>query len=269
MVGQLAAGRGKARYRMERRTFLLNSTRMLWAALFAGRMPAAAELFLPPPPNTPRMALIIDDIGFNLRRAERFLHPGIPITFSILPHLRWSEESALALHAGGHEIMLHQPMEPFSPAVDPGPGAIFVNDRSDRIHRVVNENILTLPNVIGMNNHMGSRYTQISRKMDQALSAVKSRGLFFVDSLTTGHSTAFVRARQMGVAALRRDLFLDNQHHAAAVLHQLSRLARRAQQRGTAVGIGHPRPETAEGILRFLDTPEARGLDFVHISRLL
>ena len=254
---------------MDRRTFLVKSTGVLVGSLLATRFPAAAELFIPSASQPPRIALIIDDIGFSLRRAERFLHAGIPITFSILPRVCWSAESARALHACGHEIMLHQPMEPFDTRVDPGPGAIFVEDRPERVHEVVAENIAALPHVVGVNNHMGSRYTQLPRKMDQALNVIRSNQLFFVDSLTTGRSTAFARARQMGLGAMRRDLFLDTQHSAIDVLGQMNRLAQIALKNGRAIGIGHPRPQTVEGILRFLDTPESRTVEFVHISSML
>jgi polysaccharide deacetylase 2 family uncharacterized protein YibQ len=115
---------------MDRRTFLAKSASFLMGGLFASRIPVSAGNFSPVA-HPSRIALIIDDIGFNLRRAELFLEADIPITFSVLPRVCWSVESAMALHARGHEIMLHQPMEPFSAEVDPGPGAIFVDDRPD------------------------------------------------------------------------------------------------------------------------------------------
>ena len=265
----LAAGRRNKRQRMDRRTFLIRSTGLLMASFWGSRMPAAAEMFLQPAAPPPRIALIIDDIGFSLKRAELFLTAGIPITFSILPRLCWSAASARALHESGHEIMLHQPMEPFDAHVDPGPGAIFVDDGPQRVHDVVAENIAALPYVVGVNNHMGSRYTQRPLKMDQALDVLRSSKLFFVDSLTTGRSTAFARARQMGLGAMRRDLFLDTQRDAGSVLGQMNRLAAIAVKYGRAIGIGHPRPETMEGIQRFLDTPESEAVEFVHISRML
>jgi hypothetical protein len=160
-------------------------------------------------------------------------------------------------------------MEPFSTEVDPGPGAIFVDDRPECIHRVVAENIATLPNVVGVNNHMGSKYTQQPQKMGQALDVVKNRGLFFVDSLTTGHSAAYACARLMGMSTIRRDLFLDNQREVPSVIRQMKRLRARAQKHGSAIGIGHPRPDTVEGIMRFLDTPESRDVAFVYISQIL
>ena len=254
---------------MDRRTFLAKSAGLLFGSLLTSRIPVSAELFLPSATYPPHIALIIDDIGFSLRRAEQFLNADIPITFSILPRLCWSVESALAMHAQGHEIMLHQPMEPFNTEVDPGPGAIFVNDGQECIHHVVTENINTLPHVVGVNNHMGSKYTQEPQKMGQALDVVRNRGLFFIDSLTTGHSTAYACARQMGVSTKRRDLFLDNQREVSSVVRQMKRLRIRAQKHGSAIGIGHPRPDTAEGIMRFLETPESMDVAFVYISQMV
>lgn len=255
---------------MNRRTFLVKSTGLLLGSLLGSSVPVPAEVFLTPPPAvSPRIALIIDDIGFNLKRAEQFLQADIPITFSVLPRVCWSLESAMALHAHGHEIMLHQPMEPFDTDVDPGPGAIFVDDGQERIHHVVAENIATLPNVVGVNNHMGSKYTQQRQKMGHALDVVRNRGLFFVDSLTTRHSAAYTCARQMGMPATRRDLFLDNQRDVASVIRQMKRLRNLTLRHGSAIGIGHPRPDTAEAIMRFLDSPESREVTFVYISQLL
>jgi len=116
---------------------------------------------------------------------------------------------------------------------------------------------------------MGSRYTQQAQKMGQALNVVRNRGLFFVDSLTTGHSTAYTCARQMGVSSKRRDLFLDNQQNVSSVIRQMKRLRNRAHDNGSAIGIGHPRPDTAEGIMRFLETPESRDVAFVYISQMI
>lgn len=238
-------------------------------SLLGSRIPVSAEVALPQAAVKPRIALIIDDIGFSLKRAERFLQADIPITFSVLPRRCRSVESAMALHAHGHEIMLHQPMEPFSTAVDPGPGAIFVEDQPARIHHVVAENIATLPHVIGVNNHMGSKYTQQPKKMGPALDVLRTRGLFFVDSLTTGQSAAYNCAREMGVSARRRDVFIDNQHDVCSVMRQLKRLRNLARRHGNAIGIGHPRPATAEAIMRFTDMPESRDVAFVYISQVL
>jgi polysaccharide deacetylase 2 family uncharacterized protein YibQ len=254
---------------MDRRSFLVKSAGLLMSSLLGSPLRASALSFLPPAAYPPRIALIIDDIGFSLKRAERFLQADIPITFSVLPRRCRSVESAMALHAHGHEIMLHQPMEPWSTAVNPGPGAIFVEDQPERIHHVVAENIAALPHVVGVNNHMGSKYTQQSKKMGQALDVLRNRGLFFVDSLTTGQSAAYTCARKMGLSAKRRDLFIDNHRDVFSVIRQLERLRNLAHKHGSAIGIGHPRPATAEAIMRFTDMPESRDVAFVYISQVL
>jgi uncharacterized protein len=253
---------------MDRRSFLVKSAGLLLGSLLGSHIRVAAGS-LSPPADRPRIALIIDDIGFNLKRAEQFLKADIPLTFSVLPRLCGSEACARALHARGHEIMLHQPMEPFNAEVDPGPGAIFVDDRPECIHQVVAENLAALPHVVGVNNHMGSKYTQQAQKMGPVLEVVKNRGLFFVDSLTSVHSTAYACARQMGISTKRRDLFLDNQREVTSVVLQMERLRIHAQRHGSAIGIGHPLRITAEAILRFLDQPESRAIEFVTISKVI
>jgi polysaccharide deacetylase 2 family uncharacterized protein YibQ len=123
--------------------------------------------------------------------------------------------------------------------------------------------------VVGVNNHMGSRYTQKFLKMRQALDVIKNRGLFFVDSLTTSHSTGYACARQMGISAVRRDLFLDTRRDARSVCRQMEKLRKLALRHGVGIGIGHPRKETAEGIYRFLDSPRSKDVEFVYIARLI
>ncbi len=205
------------------------------------------------PVHVPKMAIIIDDIGFSRKRAGLFLDLDIPLTFSILPRLPLSKTLAFEIHQHHHEVMLHQPMEPTRTDADPGPGAIFTRDKKDRIQRVISENISSIPNAAGINNHMGSRYTQSRKKMDQALCAVKENGLFFVDSLTTTGSTAYDAARNMGVNSLKRNCFLDTIISEKHVFFQMLKLRAYALCHGSAIGIGHPHPETAAGISRFMN----------------
>ena len=107
------------------------------------------------------------------------------------------------------------------------------------------------------------------KKWDRALDVLRNRGLFFVDSLTTGQSAAYTCAREMGLSAKRRDLFIDNHREVSAVILQLKRLRNLAHRHGSAIGIGHPRTATAEAIMRFTDMPESRDVAFVYISQVL
>ncbi len=217
----------------------------------------------------PRIALIVDDIGYNRHRAAPFLNLPINITFSILPKLPKSRDLAREIHERGQQVMLHQPMEPYDRQLDPGPGALFVGDGTDKITNILEENISLLPHAVGVNNHMGSRFTASSWEISQALRVVKEKDLLFVDSLTTSSSKAYKTARNLHLDAGYRNIFLDNTPSASSIYRQLQRLKRHALKFGRGIGIGHPHPETARAIRQFARDLEGSGISFVHVSRLI
>lgn len=255
---------------MHRRDFLVKGASFLVGAMFGGSWISdafACEGVTSGRAQVPRIALIIDDIGFNPSRARQFLDLEVPITYSILPRITYTQQLALEIHEAGHEVMLHQPMEPSSPEVDPGPGALFVGDGPARIAKVMEENISEIPFATGVNNHMGSRFTASEPEMEEALAVVKEKRLFFVDSLTSSRSTGYETARRLHIAAAFRHLFLDIQLDEPAILYQLRRLKRRARLYGVGIGIGHPFPETAQAVGKFIRDLE--GIRLVHISSLI
>lgn len=217
----------------------------------------------------PRIALIIDDIGPNVPKGRLFSDFGIPVTFAVLPHFPKSEDLACELRAAGHEIMLHQPMEPQDPDLDPGPGALYVGDGPGKILKVMEENISSLPFAAGVNNHMGSRFTASSKEMHQTLQIVKERGLFFVDSLTSSDSKGYTTAKRLHMPSACRNVFLDNNPEVKAIGTQLQKLARYSLKYGHAIGIGHPFSETAEAIGRFMKDFSHPEVQFVKVSDLV
>lgn len=214
------------------------------------------------------IALIIDDIGYSLRRARLFLDLNIPLTYSILPHLPYSRRLNAEIHARGHEIMLHQPMEPRNPRLDPGPGTLYVGDGSQRIRRVVHANLDSVSHAGGVNNHMGSRFTCHRSEMRATLHCLQQSGLFFIDSRTSGRSVAYRTACRMALNTCCRDFFLDNMRDEAAVLLQLVKTRRHAETHGRAVAIGHPYPETAAAVGRFARALQGSDIELVYASRL-
>ena len=257
---------------MHRREFLARTVFFLLAGFFrVNDLPKAQafEALNGDSAQKPRISLIIDDIGANLSSAKWFLDLNIPITFAVLPRLCRSEEAATLIHDAGHEIMLHQPMEPNDRHIDPGPGALFVGYGSNKIVNIMEENISLIPFAAGVNNHMGSRFTRYSGEVFETLQVVKEKGLFFVDSLTTSHSKAYATARNLNMPAASRNVFLDNLLEESAIVHQLSLLKKCALRHGHSVGIGHPFPETARAIRTFLKEPGDPGFTWVYVSRLI
>ena len=217
----------------------------------------------------PRVSLIIDDIGYSFSRAKQFLELEIPITFAILPKLTNTHDLAKEIHAQGHEIMLHQPMEPYNSNLNPGPGALYVGYEARRIVRIMEQNLSDVPFAIGVNNHMGSKFTSCQKEIKEALRVVKERDLFFVDSLTSNHSKAYKTAKRLRLATACRNIFLDNDPSESAILSQLFKLKHYASEYGHAIGIGHPFIETAKAIGQFIKTFEKSDLSLVHISKLI
>ena len=253
---------------MNRRKFLIKSA-TFFAGSLLGLNSYSRAIASDRSTIRPKIALIIDDIGFSRKRLSNFLEIGIPITFSILPRLEKSTALAEEIHSEGHEVMLHQPMEPVDINLDPGPGAVYVGDDANKIIKVIGENISDIPFVTGINNHMGSRFTTCQKEMKEALIAVKTRGLFFIDSLTTPRSTAYETAQRLNIASARRNVFLDNLPEKSAILSQINRLKKLAISSGYAIGIGHPYPETAGAIECFVSDLKESTISMVHISSLI
>jgi polysaccharide deacetylase 2 family uncharacterized protein YibQ len=255
---------------MDRRNFLIKSSSFLLGSLFGLNGFSQAygksenrEIF------RPKIALIIDDIGCSVCRARQFLDLDEPITYSILPRLSYSHDLALEIHHDGHEIMLHQPMEPYNSRLDPGPGALYVGDGADRIAGVVEENIAHVPFAVGVNNHMGSRFTSSEREIRETLKVVEKSDLFFVDSLTSSRSVAYKTARRFHMPAASRNIFLDNVHDEESILSQLLKLKKYALRYGRAIGIGHPFSVTARAIRRFSSALKDSDISLVHVSSVL
>jgi polysaccharide deacetylase 2 family uncharacterized protein YibQ len=217
-------------------------------------VPPQPEKPVPPVADRrPRVAIIIDDIGYDRKIANDFLALKIPLTFSVLPFSPFGRKIAEAAHLRGTEIMLHLPMEPVEyPRVNPGPGGLLTSMGPDVLIAQLDRDLDDIGMAQGVNNHMGSRMTTQSNQMRQIFSILKKRHLFFIDSLTTANSVCRPSARLFQVPFAQRDVFLDNVQNPVAIARQIQRLVEIARHRGQAVGIGHPHPATFRALFEAL-----------------
>jgi len=224
---------------------------------------------LPPVKKLPRVAIIIDDMGYDRALAEKFLSLNAALTLAILPHSPHQQVIARIAHAQGAEVMLHLPMEPTEyPEINPGPGALLTSMSPDELLRVLDENLQAVPHVKGVNNHMGSKMTTHSEQIYQVFSVLKRRGLYFVDSRTTDASICQPSARLLQLPFTQRDVFLDHVQDPAFIRKQVRELVRVARQKGEALGIGHPHATTYNTLRDVL--PELRQqVELVPASRLV
>ncbi len=211
------------------------------------------RIFEKPLPGSGKLVIIIDDLGGDLKYAKELAKLDFPIIFSVLPHISATDQVVDLARQNNIELMLHLPMEPlgFPEGVDPGPGALFVNMDENEIRRRVKDNIKQVPGAIGVNNHMGSRFTQDAKGMAIVFDELKKNQLFFLDSLTTPKSVAGKLAKEQDIAFLKRNIFLDNVQDTNAIMFQLSKAENIAIKLGMAVAIGHPYPETIKALQKW------------------
>jgi len=242
----------------------------------AARSPRRPAVLAPRLPGTasgkvePRVAILIDDLGNDRAALERIASWPEPVAGAVLPGLPGSASAARALSESGKEVLLHLPMEPEGyPRVRPGPGVVLRSQSDDQIAALLDRDLATVPGAVGINNHMGSAATADPRVMRVVASVLKRRGLFFVDSRTTGSTVARDAAQAAGVPSASRRVFLDDVTTEAAVERSLDDLVRRATEEGAALAIGHPHPATLAVLERELPRLEERGVRLVRVKDLV
>ncbi|MBW1713106.1 MAG: divergent polysaccharide deacetylase family protein, partial [Deltaproteobacteria bacterium] len=195
----------------------------------------------------PLAAIIIDDLGYHPQGDRRFLDLNLPLTLAVLPFSPCGRELAQEAGQRGLELMVHTPMEPHGyPQTDPGPGALLTSMDQAALRATLSQDLDFLPQAKGINNHMGSKLTEDSRRLKTVMAELKRREMFFIDSRTTPLSKVLETARQAGVKSAQRSIFLDNVTQPAAIRAQVRRFVARARAEGQAIAIGHPHPQTRQ-----------------------
>lgn len=228
-------------------------------------IPSQGEL-----PEAPRIAIVIDDMGWELPIARGLFALEQPLSFAVLPQAPYQLKIVEAAQQYKRDLLLHLPMEPHGyPRVNPGPNALLGKMAPHQMVKLVRDALQSLPQVVGVNNHMGSSLTENPQAMRVVMHELKQRDLFFLDSRTSADSRAYQIAREIGVPTAKRHVFLDNRVQQVHISAQLHRLALLAVQQGYAIGIGHPYPETLQALKHTLPMIRQSGVQIVPISRLV
>lgn len=217
--------------------------------------------------DTPKIAIIIDDIGYQ-KTDLKLIELPFPLTFAVLPYTPYGNKAAKQAFLQQKDVMLHMPMQA-SNGKTPGPGALTEQMGKREVQQSLQAALADIPYAIGINNHMGSYYTELNEPMAWTMEYLRKRHLFFVDSLTTSHSKAGKYASQFGVTHLSRHVFLDNEQNEAAIGKQFDVLLRIAKKRQSAIAIAHPYPETYNFLRKNLPRLQQQGVQLVSISQLL
>lgn len=217
-----------------------------------------------------KVAIIIDDVGWNLAIIKEIEDINKPITLSILPKAPYSKKIVEQMKDKNFELFLHLPLEPSPPAQCLDKGLIRVDMDEEEIKEVFEDNVRDfLPYIKGINNHMGSLYTADEEKMKILLECIKEKNLSFVDSLTNKKSCGYRIARELGIKTGKRDIFLDISSNPEEINEKIDELLRIAKENGSAIAIGHAKSNTIKVLKERISDFEENGIEIVPVSDLL
>ncbi len=229
--------------------------------------PAWKHFALPAPAanGNPRIVIVIDDMGVDRHRSDKVASLPGPLTLAWLPYARELPHQTERARAQGHELIVHMPMEPTGKE-DPGPGALLTRLDEGTLRQRVAANLSAFQGFVGINNHMGSRFTADRAGMAVVMAELGSRGLMFLDSRTTANTAAGPLSAHYRVPMLSRDVFLDHVMTAQGVAASLAKVEDIARKNGLAIAIGHPHDVTIAALTQWLPTLQEKGFQLVPLT---
>lgn len=214
----------------------------------------------------PKIAIVIDDVGADVPAARRAMALPNAVSLSFLPYPDNTPMLAREAEQRGHQVLVHIPMEPEGHD-DPGPNALLTSLDRNEITRRLDWALSRVPGYAGVNNHMGSLFTQDRDALVPVMEQLAEAHVFFLDSRTTPKTIVVPMARMFGVASAGRDVFLDDVETREAIAAQLAETEVRAKEQGVAIAIGHPHDVTLDALAEW--TKNLRGYELVPVSEAI
>jgi polysaccharide deacetylase 2 family uncharacterized protein YibQ len=219
--------------------------------------------------SSPKLAIILDDLGSDQAAAHAIFALPYPLTISVLPNHEHSMEIAGEAQRRGFQVLLHLPMQSVANE-HPEAQELRPGMQSEEVSARVEQFLQNVPGVVGVNNHQGSQATSDPELMSELMPVLRDHHLFYVDSRTTAATVAFDTAQEFGVrSAFRSVPFLDDVPEVAAVRKQLQLALRGAREKGEGIAIGHPHPATLQALREVLPQAQAEGVQLVFVSDLV
>lgn len=219
----------------------------------------------------PYISIIIDDIGYRLQDDLRAIALPGAVAFAIMPHSPHARRMSGLINAQGKDVLLHLPMQAMEEDKNRflGPGALTLQMTQQEFTRTFDNSLRSVPHAIGVNNHMGSLLTRHPGHMSWLMESLKSRNIFYIDSVTSKYSVAGISAGESNVPFLRRDVFLDNIQTDKEITKQFEYLIDVAKRKGIAIAIGHPHPGTIAVLSKKLLQLDSYGVQLISPQQML
>ena len=216
-----------------------------------------------------RIAIVIDDLGDRLHDGEQVINLPGDVTVGIIPYTPYAKRLAQFAEQQNKEVLLHLPMEAMTDKYL-GKGGLDTSMDQQQFFATLKRSLSFLPNIRGVNNHMGSRLTQDPEKMNWLMSGLQQfGGLYFLDSRTIDTSQAMQVANDVGIRNATRDVFLDHDRSKSKMQKQWRYFISLAKQKGSAICIAHPYPESLAFLTEKLAGLEQSGIRLLKVSELI
>jgi hypothetical protein len=219
--------------------------------------------------SNPKVAIVIDDFGYNMNNLDRLFAIKKAVTFSVLPNLPYSRRIAALASSKGYEVILHLPLESLDLDAPAETGTIKTGMDKKDILALLEKDIASVPGLSGVSNHQGSKATEDKRTMSIILSDLKKRGLYFFDSLVTDKSICRLAAAEARVPYAKREIFLDNESSPEYIEKQMLYLRKRAFKNGSVIAICHDRKNTIIVLSKMMPELAEEGIRFVRLSEMV
>lgn len=219
--------------------------------------------------ETVYISLVIDDLGYKKKLDSHALSLPGNISYAFLPFGPFSKQLVERAHQQNNEILLHLPMQAKNSDVKLGSAGLTDQMSAQQIYQSIEKSLAAIPYASGVNNHMGSHLTTRPLAMTWVMGALKKHQLFFLDSITTADSIAAIVAKSYQLPHTRRNVFLDHNRNPEEIAYQFERLIRYAKKHGSALGIGHPFPETLEFLAQNIPKLNAKGVKIIPVQQLI
>jgi polysaccharide deacetylase 2 family uncharacterized protein YibQ len=227
---------------------------------FSSQAPVSAEKYA---------SIIIDDIGNNFDYGKDIIAMPVALTIAILPKTIYAKDLARLAIRHQKEVMLHLPMQSVENH-EYSPGTLDLHMTRAEFNRQLLSDLNSVPYIRGVNNHMGSLLTRHPGHMAWLMDELSRRGnLYFVDSKTTSQSIADKIASEHNIPNLSRDFFLDADDNESAIRKQFARFIKKINQRGYALAIAHPYPNTIQFLQIHLGELAEQGISLIPVSSLI
>lgn len=220
-------------------------------------------------PTGPYLAVVLDDCGYSKRNLNDINRLGVPVTLAVLPGTPYAEYVSEFANENGIETIVHMPMEPMRKDVALEKETIMVGMSPEEVETAIDDALEKVPYAKGINNHMGSKFTCDKDGVNSIMTVLEERGLYFLDSLTTGRSVCAQSAEEHGVDFMVRDVFLDNSSDKKEIASTMDKVGKILESGKNAIAIGHDRPNTVAVLKDYVAEFEEKGYKFVSLSELI